>query len=168
MKKIFTLAIFFLLCNFVSADNIANYTVLDEVPLDKYVTISGTFLDDLNQNTNVLCDFYILNENGEKIYRLSSRRTDLKGNFYSTLQITEKNFSRGSDYNALTICDQAESIAEFSVIQRETVYNPLLYEFKWITEGGNVYPIVIIGGFILLIVFAVLYLRRVSHTGRLR
>lgn len=166
MKKIFSLLIFLLLCNFALADSIANYSVLEEVPLDKYVTISGTFFDDLNQNTNILCDFYIENEYGEKIYRLSSERTDLKGNFYANLQITEKTFKRGYDYNALTICDQAEAISGFSVIQRETIYNPLLYEFRYITAEGNMFPIFLIGGFLLLVVFAFMYLKKISDKGR--
>ena len=167
MKKIIILLILILVfSNFVLADTISNYNVSSEVPLEKNLTISGTFLDDLNQSTNILCDFYILNSDDEKIYRLSSERTDLKGNFYANLQITETIFSRGSDYNVLTICDQADAISEFTVIQRETIYNPLLYEFKYITAEGNLFPIFLIGGFLLLIVLAFVYLKKVADRGR--
>jgi len=151
-KKIIPLLIV-LLFGFVLADNITNYQVLSDVPLGTNLTISGKFLDDLNINTNIWCDYYALNSQGEKIYRLSSTKTDLKGNFFASLTINEPIFKRGNDYNALTICDQAEMKGQFTVSQRETIFNPLLFEFKWIFESENLFPILIVSVFILVIVF---------------
>lgn len=167
MKKIILLVIFLLFCNFTLADSIINYDVLSEVPLNNNLTISGKFLDDLNKNTNIYCDFYILNGVGKKIYRISSKKTDLKGNFYADLKITENYFKRGEIYTVLTICDQAEADANFFVTQKETIFNPLLYEFKWVTESGNVFPIILIGGFLLFFIIIIVYLHRVSVTGRM-
>jgi hypothetical protein len=143
---------------------ITNYNASpSEVPLETELAISGTFVDDLNHSTNIICSYYITDQNGIKLYRMSDTRTDLQGNFFQKLRLTEPRFQRGEDYNALTICDQANATKQFLLGQREAVYHSTLWEFKWLTDPSNINPVFWFGLFAALLVVAILGIYYLSH-----
>jgi hypothetical protein len=152
-KKIFAATILLLL-SFCYA-SITNYSVTPQVNLGNEAIITGKYFNIL-KTANVICSHYAIDSNtGQFIYRASDSTTDPTGFFYQKIKINEPKFKRGNDYNIMTKCGLDDATMQFTVVQRETVYNPLLWEFKWLTSGGNLNPvlwlallgIIIIGGF---------------------
>ena len=163
-KIIFALLLFAILAGTASADIITNYEVYPaEVPLEQEVTISGIFVDDLNHSVNVICSHYITDSNGIKIHKMGDTRTGSQGEFFQKLRMTEPKFQRGEDYNALTICDQANATKQFLLGQREAVYHSTLWEFKWLTDPSNINPVFWFGLFAALAVVALLGIYFISR-----
>ncbi len=141
-----------LLISFGYASGITNYSVTPQVNLGNEAIITGKYFNIL-KTANVICSHYAIDSNtGEFVYRASDSMTDPTGFFYQKIKINEPKFKRGQDYNILTRCALDDATQKFTVVQRETVYNPLLWEFKWLTSGGNLNPVIWIAGLAILII----------------
>ena len=156
-KILLSLFCFLMLGTYTYAtDLIGDYIVQPKnVPLNQELSISGVFIDDINDSANRICSFYITTQDGNAIYRLSDQITDLTGNFYAFLEITEPRLKRGETYYMKTICGDAEIQQDFTVENRETIFQPVVWDFKWITDLGNINPLIWIGGgfFVVILIF---------------
>ena len=138
----------------VSADTINNYSVKDPVPLNQYATAYGLFQDsDANINGNVLCAFYLLDQNAVLIDRADDQYTDSLGYFMSKFPVTEPNFKRGETYIYRTVCGGVSQDSNFSISQRESLSHLGGQEFDYLTSPENTDTVLIWGIFgIILIV----------------
>jgi len=165
-KIILTLLAIFLLTGIANASYIGNYEVPPQININKMLTISGTYIDDLNNSNNQVCDLYIVDDSDITIYRASSQRTDQLGNFYFQLKVEEPRMKRSQTYTAKTICNTTQKTANFTVENRETLYWGLLWEFESLTNPENVIPILLIGGGFFLIVILILTILSYAKQGR--
>ena len=162
-KKIILALLLIVFSSAASADLLLNYEVSPtQVPLDQEIAISGKFVDDLNHSTNILCSYYITDANGIRLYRLSDTRTDMLGNFFQKLKMSEPRFTRGTDYNALTICDQGTATKGFLLGQRESIYHATLWEFGWLTNSDNLNTLFWFGGAAAIIILVIFGISRIS------
>jgi len=149
LKPAVILILLLLTLTSVNASFIGNYKVTDEVALGLELKISGTYIEDLNNNQNIYCEHRIQDLNGYEVYRASDSTTNLLGQFSKVIATTEPNFKRGETYNAITICDYTQISQQFTILQKEDLSHTLLWEFKYFTDVGNLYPIAFL--FILLV-----------------
>jgi len=128
-----------------AVDLIADYTVTTPVPLDGFIAISGTFVDDLNQDSGVQCDFYF-SQNNIELYRLSSENTDEGGHFFSRAQLPSTVFNIDENYVATTVCGTGTAISQITISQRETPYADIASWWLWLTNPETIFlPFLIIG-----------------------
>lgn len=132
MKKIF-FCIFFLFLlapAFVFADSISGYLVSKSIPLHKNLTIYGVYSGTTSEN--ILCAFYVFDienlDTNAAVLRLDDSHTFSDGSFYFEYQITEPQFRRGIDYNAVTKCGTTEIGAVFNVSQKEDIIGGITAE----------------------------------------
>jgi hypothetical protein len=107
---------FLLICLGSAFASITNYTVASEVPLNQDLTIYG-----LHDTAEVLCAFFIFDiaDENKVVIRLTDQYTFTDGSFYSEYTITEPEFRRGFDYNAVTKCGSDTVSQSFYVGQRK-------------------------------------------------
>lgn len=145
-KIIFTMLTICLLSGIANANHIENYKVPNQININRTLTVSGIYIDDLNDNSNQVCNLYIIDDNNIIIYKASSQRTDQLGTFYFQLKVEEPRIKRSQTYTAKSICVTSEATANFTVENRETIYWSLLWDFKALTDSENVIPVLLIGG----------------------
>lgn len=131
---------------------ITEYKVTPEIPLGQEMQISGIYIDDLNLNKNIYCEYRVFDTNNYEVYRASDSTTDLLGRFSKKIVVSEPTFKRGTDYNAVTICKYTTVASQFSIIQKEDLSHSLLWEFKYFTDTGNLYPVLFLIIIIALII----------------
>lgn len=149
-KKIIFVLLLLCLLPLFNADTISNYNVKNPVNLGQEVTAFGLFTDDANVNGDVICSFYLLDENNVLIDRADDQYTDSLGYFMSKFVITEPDFKRDSNYQVRTVCGNASSDANFLVSQRESISHTGSKEFDYITQQENLDTIFIWGIFIII------------------
>ena len=135
-----------------TASFIADYKVTDEIALGQQIKISGTYIEDLNNNQNIYCEHRIIDQNGYEVYRASDSTTNMLGHFSKVITTNEPTFKRGEDYNAQVICDYTTTSQQFTILQKEDLSHALLWEFKYFTDVGNLYPIAFLLILIILII----------------
>lgn len=168
-KKI-TLFLFGLMLFIPSAnaiDLIADYTVTQTVPLDNYIAISGTFVDDLNADSGVQCDFYFSQGNTE-IYRLTSENTDERGHFFSRARLTSTVFNIDEDYNVTTVCGTGTATSQITIAQRETPYQDIASWWLWLTNPETIFLPILITVLAFLIILVIYFIYSGLKQGRVR
>jgi len=144
MKKIILLMALLLVLPIAIGSSIVDYMVTPEIPLGQEIQISGIYIDDLNLNQNIYCEHRIIDGNNYEVYRASDSTTDLVGRFSKKIVVSEPIFKRGSDYNAVTTCKYTSVTAQFSIAQKEDISHSLLWEYKYLTDPANIFPILFI------------------------
>lgn len=134
MKKIILFALFVFLAQFAFADLISNYYVTPSVPLDRVMTVTGTYNNDVN--SGVLCKFVVFEKDGNVLERLTDEYTFSDSSFYSELQIREPPFKRGQDYNMTATCGTASQSARFSITNYEPVVDVIAFNFLYLKDNG--------------------------------
>lgn len=152
MKKLI-LILLILFSSFAFADSISNYQVKESVPLEKLLTVTGTFNAD--SNANVLCKFLVLESDGNTVMRLSDEYTFSDGSFYTEKRIIEPQLRRGQDYNVTTTCGTVSATDTFSVVNREQIVDVFAYEFLFFKENGFVLFIGLLGIVVIAIIAGV-------------
>jgi len=103
-----------------AADSISDYSVPSNVPLNQAVTAPGVFVDDNNNHADKICSFYLLDSSGNLVDRASDQYTDATGRFaMQKFYLREPDFVRGKEYQLKTVCDGAETDANFSISQKQ-------------------------------------------------
>jgi len=158
-KKIIIVLLLLILIPFlVSADTINNYAVKNPVPVGQYATAYGLFQDtDANVHGDVLCSFYLLDENKVLMDRADDQYTDSLGYFMNKFPIGEPDFKRDSTYIFRVICGGISEDANFTIGQRESIAFYGQQEFNFFTSPENTDTVFILGIMsliLLVIVFA--------------
>jgi len=158
-KIVYVLLFLTLLCCFVFAsDSITGYAIKDSVPLGENITAFGSFVDDANVNTNVLCSLYLKDTvSGTLVDRADDVFTDARGTFSFILPLTEPNFLRDENYTAQVVCGDATESKTFIAGNRRSIEHLASNEFEFVTAPENVESFlawIFIGGFILVLVLA--------------
>lgn len=161
MKKIFLLFFFLFLPIVFSTQSINNLNIKSAVPLDETVTVNGLFVDS-DSNLQVLCSAEIRNDSNVTIMRLTDQYT-FGNHFFFEQKITEPLFLRGSDYNFLVTCKNAQSINSFSVEQRRTFIHQGIEEWKFFWEHNQ---FIFVMGTAILIAFGLSFLFYRTVTGK--
>ena len=153
MKKIILLfLLLFFMCSAFATQTISDYKIPTSAKFMEKITVRGFFNDTLADSNNILCRFDVFDSNGNFVERLSDEVTYLDGSFSTERTLTEPPYWRGEDFNIQTTCKSATATATFSVGQRETLFQPLLSEFQYVTDMGNIAPFF----FVLIFFFVVI------------
>lgn len=130
-KKILVLIALLFCLTIGFADSITNYVVPSSVPLNQEVTATGLF-DGNAGKENIICSFYLVDLQGNLVYRATDQYTTATGRFAMKGKIlTEPKFVREQTYTLHTECGFATADANFLVAQKQ----------EWFSVGGfNFFP----------------------------
>lgn len=167
MKKIILILGLILFASFVHADIIADYSMPSTVPLDDYIAVSGTFIDDLNLNSNSQCDLY-LSKDGIEIYRFTSQNTDLRGHFFFRSELPTNVFTIGEDYNVTAVCGTGTATNQITITQRRTPYEEIASWWLWITNPETIFLPLLIGGLVFFIALVIYLIYKAMREGKVR
>lgn len=165
MKKIILFLGILLFASMANADLIHDYSMPDTVPLDDYIAIAGTFVDDLNISTNVQCDFYF-SKDGIELYRFTSQNTDERGHFFIRAKLPSSIFQMNEDYNATTVCGNAVATKQIEISQRKTPYGDIASWWLWITNPETIFFPILIAIFVFLVVFVIYFIHKAMKQGK--
>jgi hypothetical protein len=77
--------------------------------------------------------------------------------------LTEPKFKRGTDYNAMAVCDEGTATKKFALGQRASAFHLAIWEIGWLSDEANVNLAFWIGLFIMVILGAIFGIKWIAR-----